>query len=684
MIIGLASRFARADAIPTVKMSSSGPDQSIPSKQSFYVAGDVEATTTGVQAVVVRKGSAMMFGGDGESCPKLATSLDIDSPKPDPLPAGRYDAGQEFPAAESSRDLKTLVTAQWTPSSSTDTTYRVLVPYDDDFFRDGYSYCLFVLVTKKTQKVDTDSIQNAIDQFVTKYQDCKEDLATPRDKDAPPTECQQEALKLYDQCVEALLAKAVLDDDDKAKKEKRKALRDKASTALGTALAIRQQRAKIVADLNFAVHDFVAAPTHEWRTADHGLGHALVTLLTDHGSLFRGVSGGALHHYTNDGKIDVQSVAILDDNRHVRVGEKEPTAAKALVLDDVSASDLPVATGVTLADIFDLSRAIITVDKHAVKLADLRSKVRDTDLAHAWTAEQTAELVADSEQLYKVAAAIDDMTATFDAQTKKAAEASQNAAPAPVDQAKKHAKGKPPAGPAIPPVAAETHAATMSAIGEWLDETHDQHLSIEVLDNLSTELRSFVVQKPKWDGERKDLAFLSEEKVTVTGPQPIAFQVGFNEQTWVFSYVTPTVGYAQVDSHDGWFSLFYLAAEIHLWPNPVNAPMWRHGVDNADDWKRMFALELGFAPNVSSFGPDGRYSGILGLPPPFVGLAVHPLPYTSLTAGMVYLDRKETVLAAERPSHVTDFFIGLNVQFNIPDLIRQSTQQNAPTSVEKN
>ena len=48
---------------------------------------------------------------------------------------------------------------------------------------------------------------------------------------------------------------------------------------------------------------------------------------------------------------------------------------------------------------------------------------------------------------------------------------------------------------------------------------------------------------------------------------------------------------------------------------------------------RAVALELAVAPYGGSFGPEHRYGGLGALPPLFVGLAFHAIPYTSVTIG---------------------------------------------------
>jgi hypothetical protein len=159
-------------------------------------------------------------------------------------------------------------------------------------------------------------------------------------------------------------------------------------------------------------------------------------------------------------------------------------------------------------------------------------------------------------------------------------------------------------------------------------------------------------------------------------------RVSFTSRTWVFSYVTPIVGYAGVLRPDETFGLFYLGAQIHLDPNPVDDVQWRRGV-TAKDLRRSLALELGIAPYRGSVGTDMRYSGPGALPPLFLGAAVHLLPYTSLTVGAAFVDRRHSTLVEEQPHTVVTPYVGLTIQLNVPDLIRQASGPASDTEAAR-
>jgi hypothetical protein len=128
-------------------------------------------------------------------------------------------------------------------------------------------------------------------------------------------------------------------------------------------------------------------------------------------------------------------------------------------------------------------------------------------------------------------------------------------------------------------------------------------------------------------------------------------------------------GYAGILRPDESFGLFYLGAEIHLAPNPVDEIQWKRG---SQDLLRAVALEIGVAPYGGSFGPEHRYGGLGALPPVFVGVAFHAIPYTSVTVGGAFLERRNSTIPEERTHTTFAPYIGLALQLNLPDLLYQA------------
>lgn len=671
------TRIAIADEIPTIKLTDAGPDQNIPTDHSFYVAGDAGKNTIAVQAVIARKGSSAIFGDDGPACSKLAELLHIDRTATQPLDAGVHDVHDLFPAAAADvRDGQVLVSARWTSSGGGDaSTFKVLVPTDETFFRPGFSFCLYVL--KQTQKVDDSTIVAAIDQVVAAFDRCaaKDEVSKAANEIAAMpaiAACKDAAQQQFETQIDALLDSALLvvAADAKARpsclsgkpRAKNPGDRDKAYCALADAVTVALGFAETLYLKRTALDSALAVTTgrelqRSWLGASKDgadLGQAVVTMLTSQGSLFPSrnqettrastrraavaAHSATLEHITRDGQIAVEYVSILDDDLHIRVASSDaPSAAQTRILDGVTTDDLIVTGGVTLRDLLLLRRGVIrTGSGGETTLSELRTAIRKVALRPSWTASDRAYFDAVRDRVGRMFDVVNGPTpATFEEET---------------------------------PTAVRIH------VKNWL--VHDAVLPISikaVADNLKT----LIAQKEGFDAAAETLGFVASTQTQLGGPQPIPFHVGFDQKTWLFSYVTPTIGYAQIDSHDGWFSTLYFAAQIHVFPNPVDDPMWRYGV-TIRDLKRSFALELGLASNLSSFGPDDRYRGVFGLPAPFVAIALHPLPYTSISFGEALLERRTTVLAMESPHWAPSFFIGLNVQLNVPDLIR-SQKPSSPT-----
>jgi hypothetical protein len=206
-----------------------------------------------------------------------------------------------------------------------------------------------------------------------------------------------------------------------------------------------------------------------------------------------------------------------------------------------------------------------------------------------------------------------------------------------------------------------------------------QRVDTAALASLIQQLHDLVQEDQTWRAAKEKLLDESRRVVTVTSTAPTSLRVSFASKTWVFSYLTPIIGYAGVARTDESFGLFYLGAQLHFAPNPVDDVLWSHGV-TARDLRRAVALELGVAPTGKAFGPDARFSGPGGLPPIFLGLAVHIVPYTSLSVGALLTDRKRSTLAQEDPHLAVSPYVGVTLQLNLPDLFRYASSPSSNTS----
>lgn len=656
------ARVAAADEVPTVTISASGPDREIPAGKSFYVGGESGRNTKAVQVAIVRVGSPWMWGGDPPSCSTVATEIAIDHPRdphPEFLDPGVHRVFEQFPGATRRRDDQVLLSATWVRPDTAGETFKALVTADDEFYAPGYAYCLFVF--KQTQKVDDASIQKLIASVAAALDACGKNLAAGATVTTAETSCRNATQSQFDADLAALLDEAQIVSGGKPGAPPTCPIDPVTGKTPQRDLAYCALRGKIDEALKYAVNLFVerdrldpalnlAAPAHDldrgWLPAqrDH-LAAAVIAVLRNHGSLYpsfvESMENGArvrtVLHVTGDGKIAVTHISLLDDDLHIRVSSApNPTAAQTKTLDGVTTKDLIVADGITLFDLLQIRRGIVTTDKEPITLSALRALVRSTDAIMPWAPRDLATAQAASKRI----SAIADFAAASD------------------------------------PVYTEwTPTAIREHTRAWLSAASVLPAG---LGDIAIDLAQLVVQKPGYDAAAHDLPFVAAEQVQLGGPKAVRFQVGFDQKNWVFSYLTPTIGYAQIRTEDGWISRPYAAVQLHFYPNPVDRPLWRHGI--AEDWRRAFALEAGLATSTSSFGRDDRYRGIFGLPAVYLGAVVHVVPYTSLTVGAAFLERRSTVLTAENPSRTASLFIGFSAQVNLPDLIRQQHTTTAVTS----
>ncbi|HUS27242.1 MAG TPA: hypothetical protein VMZ53_02000, partial [Kofleriaceae bacterium] len=358
--------------------------------------------------------------------------------------------------------------------------------------------------------------------------------------------------------------------------------------------------------------------------------------------------GGGVALFTADGQLEVKAVQLLDDGRGLRVASSVAPKGEGQARVLASGTDsLMVSDGLTLEDLVQLGERHVRVDGEWVTLRSLGDRVSAIG-QDSWNADDAAYLAAATSQMKRLADFVDlTTTGATCARSTYTAELTS-------DAVRKH-------------------------LGEWLA---CQKADSAALEAMLEQLELLANEHQAWKQSKEKLVAASRRIVTLTTTAPENLRVSFRSRTWVFSYVTPIVGYAGVLRPDETFGLFYLGAQIHLDPNPVDDVQWRHGV-TAKDLRRAVALELGVAPYRSNVGPDMRYGGPGALPPLFVGAAVHILPYTSLTFGAAFVDRRHSTLPQEQPHTVVTPYLGFTIQLNVPDLIRQVSGTTSDTETSR-
>ncbi|MCX5748247.1 MAG: hypothetical protein NT062_37825, partial [Proteobacteria bacterium] len=220
-----------------------------------------------------------------------------------------------------------------------------------------------------------------------------------------------------------------------------------------------------------------------------------------------------------------------------------------------------------------------------------------------------------------------------------------------------------------------TPAATSRHLGAWLA---CRQIDLKALDTLVELLDDLVREDAAWREAKTKLARQTRRLVTVTTTAALPVRVAFDATPWLFSYVTPALGTAGILRTDESFGLAFVAVQLHLEPNPVADLQWRDGV-TLPELRRAVALEIGVALRAGSFGTDRRFDGPGRFPALFAGLAVHVLPYTSVSFGAAFLDQKRSTLAEEAPHLVVSPYLGVSLQLNLPDLLRDAASPSSHT-----
>ena len=643
ILFGLA-RSVAAGELPIITLGDNGPDQEVPTDRSFYVRGDVAAGTLHAQAIVVRRGSPSLFGDSGPSCGELIANLDLESSASaggddeddeddlEMIPTPRYDAGvhrgfEIFPyATGSSRRAEVLVTAAWQRRSGDERQFNVLVPHDRNFFSAGYGYCLAVVTTEHEQTLDDVTLTTLIDGVASKIVACGD-----------KTSCDEDALADYGTNVaRALAAAGTMRRTPGKLSELSSLLTDAARSELGSATGI----VEVIGHMSDRFFDKTSAmppvTTGVWLdVATDPFAHAVAELLSHAGVLLPQIRGTTTALYTADGKVSVRMLQLLEDGRSIRVAASMAPAGNQASVLNTTTDQLEIADDITLYDLIQLGERRLRVDQEWITLRSLGEGLAQIG-RDQWTTQDTAFLANALAQLQRLSDFIDLSTSGVTC------------------------------GPA-------------ATLDNWLACHKPDTAAIETMRE---QLAALVAADLEWRATREKLVARSRRIVTLTSTMPMPLRLSFESSTWVFSYVTPIVGYAGVLRPDETFGLFYVGAQIHLDPNPINEVPWRNGV-TTKDLRRAIALELGVAPYRTSFGPDMRYDGPGELPALFVGAAVHVLPYTSLTLGAAIVERRNSTLREEQAHTVVSPYIGITIQLNVPDLIRQAMGPSTDTTASR-
>lgn len=635
-------RSVRADELTTVTLGDSGPDRSIPVGKSFYLASNVPESVVFVRPVVVRVQTSIIVPHHAESCEDALEYLKLPTKKKlEEAPVGRTKSASLWAGEE-----PIYVGPAWKRGDLKDKQdVKLLIEGEDKFFETGAQYCLYQFHI--TRKVDVDN------QFEKRARDCAQYTGAALTK-----------------CVEKVIADAPT--------ESRTAL-ETALTNAQSALVHRRNAGPAI----LAILEAFGGPGKNVVTPEQfppvlerklPFPRALLALLVGHNALRPQVETleakdkklvRVIEQYTLDASVKVNGVGLSMDDKKIVVYES-PTSAKG-AQKDLS----PVTTEQLLLPDSTISLyELLRWTRGEVKFGN--AYVSASDLATSWAKLSKADYVPSAQEVKDLKAVSARMHQLSDA-IRRAFQA--------------YNESKNPAGGAD---------IVYAALGEWLTGVDDDHRRVAGCNPLTSQPFAPQVTAAKlcgkgvgWPGYAPDhdggpvgelytridelvnaLDVLAANPLTVrkavenvTVVQTLRYQILFTQKSWIFTYVTPTVGYASITKDGG--TVGYLAVQIHLFPNELDEPQW---VNGRDDWRRAFALELG-AGFGGKFGPDDRYDGPGDLPILFAGLAFHPLAYTSISGGVAIFDRRSSLISGEAPKLDAALYLGANVQINVPALI---------------
>lgn len=632
--------YARGADIDTVTLTAAGPSKTIPTDAAFYLAGTADADTTQVQVLIVRTGSNIVWRHpSGEACSTLASTLvkfqnPEDPTQLQPLTSGDTHARAIWAAGD--EDWKVRVLAPWTRGPDGKLDFKILVDKDTDFFSAGFSYCFFVYEHQKKRLQDRE-LGAKILAAIQAYFDGDNDFTT----------------------VEQAIGGLPDGPDKKALQEKLPTFKDTGAKLIGGS----NRAAALLARWDDAIGP---STVPAYVAADTALGHAMAVLLIKNHRLASARDGFVF----DNGK--QHPVKAFSFDAGGKLGVAATAAGAQPVSTDTATSDYKVpGTAVSLRDLYEVSQRRLPFGKEDyVTPGALRAKLVPLFAA------RSAALTKDQEKLFSDAR---DALAALDAALQT------------IHQIHRQ-KTRPPPG---------SDTDVLWRLGEWLAGDVEAPCNAKVEQAWGVEATPCVADARGWESYAVPQAFPLHRlvdaldsfhdaqsawvadipslprtlEVTSELTQPFGATVQVTEDVWVFSYLSPVVGYALAAPQRGGISesleLHYFAIQLHLRPNPSHLPRLDLG---------GLAFELGASPGIGSFGPDNRFRGLSNISPVFVGLAVHLIPYTSVSAGCVFVEKRSSTLAQETYSTIGTPYIGLSVDLNLPELIRSQTTKTSTTT----
>jgi hypothetical protein len=689
------AQTARAADPVNVTMTAAGPDREIPVGSPFYLQGQVDGAVTEVRPVFVRVGTQTIVGSNTPNCSKffvtvgefidsdgkaskvLTTSLVGKSSasslwKPKTV-SGSVDNNDIFIVAPWTKPKKEPSAAPATPPAASSETegdakqsYKLLVP-SDDFFSSAGMYCLVVYETTKKDTDVTAKVQAAVASFVKTVDDdrcgldqiCLRKAEQDRDGALAELNLPGDTFKRLQSSIAQAFSSisSVLDKNQEVARQV-KALKGATENpiAFDTEVPLQDANAPIVVDKcppaagqSLDALCLNAASLH--------LARATLSLLVQHNAVLPVVTTKNAHslvqYYSMAGKIPVNFLRVAADASTITyrstIASVDQDAQKVA---EVNADALTFgAENVSLRDLLELARGRIRLESSAdfQQLNALAVLTPRSDPLVALDPKENEQYASVARRLHALASVLERAT-KIDASETEANHADLG-----------------------------TERASLREASRWFDVAAPS-LNSDGVSALAQALDAYTSNVAAWQVDKTALNTTVSTTETHGATVASGVKVSFTQSTWVFTYATPVIGQAFLRSRGDGFSTPYVAIQLHAVPNPVDEPLWSHGLS---DFARAFALELRMATGNGPWGPDNRFSGWHGLPPLAGGVAFHLIPYTSLTVGGAVLQRRSSTVTQQRPELYGCAYIGVNVQINIPDLIAGLKGRHSATASEK-
>ncbi len=405
---------------------------------------------------------------------------------------------------------------------------------------------------------------------------------------------------------------------------------------------------------------------------------ALVRLQARHRVVVRDVLNPAatprLSFFTEDGRTEVKFISLLPDLENVRLvqdlearpqmGPKQDD--KWILLDQSKPAELKKLTlpdsSATMLDLFELGRGRLRIGTGYMKLSEITKPVGAAAFPKVPTPTELTQLTEASGRLAELGKVL---RASLGADIQ-------------ADPILQHL-GRWQHGKLMPcgaieagllpvrsrPLCAATPPADPKGVWPGFAD-----IATNPVGEIETALNDYVGAAQRWSKFRPALqAALRTVRVHKAYSTAHTIRIRATRSSFFSTFLMPSTGVRLVPIDGEALVIPSVGVNLFFWPNPVDAPMWSGYW--LDEFRRSFAIELALGTESTNIGPQQRYSGVADgdFPPLFVGLGLHVIPYTTLSAGVAFLERRRSSLVEEQPTLFVSQYFSASLQLNLPDII---------------